>query len=353
MKSMHVGGANVFVLLLMGAANLFAVFQLLARQGGVEPRTAANALETDTRTLDVKKTLDDAVKSTEAAGAELKAATAALKQVKEEVAATRGSSSDCESVLDKLDSQFDARRKARQEIPFTINPDYPQGTFDKWEPEAVCFADERFGNTARYKALGDGPKFVCGVDFLAKKAKKEGCLVYSIGSNNDISFEQAVHSIMGCEIHTFDPYIPKEKFVGNDIAVFHQWGLGEDNSTQGPTFKSAATVMKELGHTNSAIDIFKIDCEGCEFAVMPPLFESISKGIVKVNQVQIEIHRDALKENTTVLEGIFAAADRANLRIFHKERNQWGCMGYMCVEYAFVNEKFLREVNGEYVCHRV
>lgn len=344
---------NVGVLLLIGATNLFAVFRLLPRQGAEEPRTTASALEAATATLEIKKTLEDAIKSTEAISVELKAAIAALKQAKEDGAATKYSPSDCESVLDKLDTQFDARRKARQETQFTINPDYPQGTFDKWEPEAVCLADERFGSTVRYKALGDGPKFVCGVDFLAKKAKNEGCLVYSVGSNNDISFEQAVHSIIGCEIHTFDPYIPEDKFVGNDIVTFHQWGFGEDNSTQGPTFKSAGTVIKELGHTNRAIDIFKIDCEGCEFAVMPPLFESISRGNLKVNQVQIEIHRDELKENTTLLEGLFAAADRANLRIFHKERNQWGCMGYRCVEYAFVNERFLREVNGDYVCHRV
>ncbi|KAL3773790.1 hypothetical protein HJC23_011928 [Cyclotella cryptica] len=353
MRRINDGGSSVLVLLLIGAANLFAVFQLLARQGGEELQTTAKALEAVTATLKIKKTLEDAVISTATAGVELKAATAALIQAKEELAATQGSSSDCESVLDKLDTQFDARRKARQELPFTANPDYPQGTFDKWEPEAICFADERFGNTVRYKALGDGPKFVCGVDFLAKKSKNEGCLVYSVGSNNDISFEQAVHSIMGCEIHTFDPYIPKDKFVGNDIVTFHQWGFGEDNSTQGPTFKSAATVMKELHHTHRAIDIFKIDCEGCEFAVMPPLLESISKGIVNVNQLQIEIHRDAVKENTTLLEAFFAAADKANLRIFHKERNQWGCMGYLCVEYAFVNEKFLRDVNGEYVCHKV
>ena len=46
----------------------------------------------------------------------------------------------------------------------------------------------------------------------------------------------------------------------------------------------------------------------------------------------------------------FAAADRAKLRIFHKERNHWGCSGYLCVEYAFVSEPFLREANAAAVC---
>ena len=47
---------------------------------------------------------------------------------------------------------------------------------------------------------------------------------------------------------------------------------------------------------------------------------------------------------------LFAAADKAKLRITHKERNQWGCDGYRCVEYALVSEAFLREANGAVMC---
>ena len=46
----------------------------------------------------------------------------------------------------------------------------------------------------------------------------------------------------------------------------------------------------------------------------------------------------------------FAAADRAKLRIFHKERNHWGCNGYKCVEFAFASEAFLREANAALFC---
>jgi hypothetical protein len=88
---------------------------------------------------------------------------------------------------------------------------------------------------------------------------------------------------------------------------------------------------------------------------MPPLLESIAKGEVMVNQIQIEMHQSAFvgdgKEDS--LDEFFDKVDQAKFRIFHKERNQWGCNGFRCLEYAFVNEKFLREANGEYVCHRV
>ena len=54
--------------------------------------------------------------------------------------------------------------------------------------------------------------------------------------------------------------------------------------------------------------------------------------------------------NVVGLQRFFAAADTANLRITHKERNQWGCDGYRCVEYALVSESFLREANGAVMC---
>ena len=55
-------------------------------------------------------------------------------------------------------------------------------------------------------------------------------------------------------------------------------------------------------------------------------------------------------EQLRTLQRFFAAADRARLRITHKERNQWGCDGYRCVEYALVSEAFLREANGAVMC---
>lgn len=172
-------GYNTFVLVLIGAANLFAVFQLLARQGGdVELKAATATLRQATDSLQIVK------KEANATAAESLQLFLALQNAKVEAAASQRSSteSSCESVLDKLDARFNAQRKARQELPGPQSPWEVEKTYyDKFEPEAVCFDEERFGGSVRYHALGDGPKFVCGVDFIAKKGKKEGCLVYSIG----------------------------------------------------------------------------------------------------------------------------------------------------------------------------
>lgn len=260
-------------------------------------------------------------------------------------------------ILDEMDHTFNQRREARQnETPATISRAPAQlYWFDLFEPEAVCFSDERFGGSGeRYKAFGDGPKFVCGADFIPNKSSHAGedCLVYSVGSHNQIDFEKSVHNFLGCETHTFDPTLSKP-FVGGDYAHFHPWGLGLDGEKKALgnntwVGKSLATIMKALGHENRTIDVLKIDCEGCEFSALPPFFGQIALGHFQVNQLQVEMHAGDRKHQDIV--DFFAAADKAKLRIFHKERNHWGCGGYLCVEYSFASESFLREANQAVMC---
>jgi len=279
----------------------------------------------------------------------------------------------CESILDTFDAMFDERRRIRQMKDPLQGPLFNQKKtyMDLYEPEAVCFTDERFGFTKikqdsleeryfrdqRYDAFGDGPKFLCGIDLIsssASKSKDEKCLVYSVGSHNAVDFEMAVHKFIGCETHTFDPTV--EKFVGDEYATFHRWGLGLDGAKwRNYEVKSFETIINDLGHQNRTIDILKIDCEGCEFTTMPPLLDLIIAGKMKVNQIQIEVHPKEIKEANAdavvkMIATFFKKLDEAKFRIFHKERNHWGCSGYQCLEYAFVSEEFLRKANKAAVC---
>lgn len=263
----------------------------------------------------------------------------------------------CQKMLDSFDAKFNLQRANRKKNygEYLEDDIYDTETYDLFEPEAVCFDEERFGSKERFNAYGDGPKFTCGVNLIAEKAKKgEECLVYSVGSNNKFDFEIAVKNAMGCETHTFDPTL-KHPFRGGEYATFHPWGIGLDGEEK--SFKEdfhwigkgIETVMKELGHLNRTLDILKIDCEHCEYQAMPVLFEAIAAGRVKVNQIQIEMHGTLYPR----VVKFFEAADKAKMRIFHKERNHWGCLGYKCVEYALISEDFLREANGASACSAV
>ena len=149
-----------------------------------------------------------------------------------------------------------------------------------YEPDFVCQHERRIGK------LGDGGKWICDPHLIVKQEK---CLVYSVGSNNDFSFETFVQKDIStnCEIHTFDfgDYAKGAKEAGG--VQYHQVGVGIDNP---PRFKSIKTLVKELGHENRIIDVFKIDCEGCEWKTAQHWFDTSVN--VTLRQIQVELRMD-------------------------------------------------------------
>jgi hypothetical protein len=184
--------------------------------------------------------------------------------------------------------------------------------FSNWDPYFTCPHTKKIGG------LGGGSKWICDIDRLQKvierrkiydefwsppksfvtasadsilRAEKEiykaHCLVYSIGSNGNYFWEDALFDTLGknCEIHIFDldpfnrPGMQESKNMH-----FHQWGLGSSYSldwmyrqskprtgrkgnaaNRERTLYSFQEIRKRLGHENCTIDLFKIDCEGCEW----------------------------------------------------------------------------------------
>ena len=123
----------------------------------------------------------------------------------------------------------------------------------------------------------DGAKFICN-DYVSRG----DCVVYSLGSRMDFSFEADVVSKLQCKVHTFDCT------VGNPSAddmppgvTFHPWCIGDadelkpfhsdifDSSGQMAQYYTMSTIMRILGH--SYVDILKMDIERFEFPVLKTL----------------------------------------------------------------------------------
>jgi hypothetical protein len=151
--------------------------------------------------------------------------------------------------------------------------------------------------------LGEGAKWMCDIGRLAaqverrrQKAAKQSnsdpdakhCLIYSIGSNGDYKFEDAVVDTLGqlCEIHVFDiDDFDRGAENANRGIIFHKWGLASSYSSVNNkevtqlgsnvithTFQE---IKKLLGHEDRTLDVFKIDCEGCEWYVFIMLCRSL------------------------------------------------------------------------------
>jgi len=201
----------------------------------------------------------------------------------------------------------------------------------------------------RVGGVGDGPKWTCDIHRIkgigerrweqAQKAsgKKEpydankyGCLVYSIGSNGDYTFEEAVLKHMGgpsCEIHIFDPtgeYARPENAEKN--MHFHHWGLMGSKQNKTKDMYDIFEIMKKLGHEDRVIDIFKIDCEGCEW-------ESSKDFVPMQNLRQILLETHGLLETVEETVAFYDRFAANNLVIFSKEAN---IESNGCLEYSFL-----------------
>ncbi|CAJ1965998.1 unnamed protein product [Cylindrotheca closterium] len=205
---------------------------------------------------------------------------------------------------------------------------------ENFEPDFTCLHERRIGG------MGDGPKWVCDPHRLTNK---KDCLIYSVGSEGNFMFENALLKEIGkhCEIHTFDPEIQGISY-GHLAPLgvhYHNWGFMSKSSKEAQNeyywnameFQSAYKTMKEtietLGHVGREIDIFKIDCEGCEWTTFPDWFRSGAT----LRQILVEVHKTP---DDTVNE-FFTGMQENGYVTFHKEPNIQFAQG-SCVEYAFL-----------------
>lgn len=203
---------------------------------------------------------------------------------------------------------------------------------NNWEPSFTCQHERRVGR------WGDGGKWICDPHRIA--ANNGSCLVYSIGSNNDFSFEEGILRDISpaCEIHTFDPTVgnqPSNLPKGGHVH-FHPWGLSDRVDGD---YKTFGEMAKTLGHAKQEIDIMKIDCEGCEWSSFKSWFE----GGISVRQILIELHSGTEGGPDAVPALAFMTyLQKAGYVIFHKEPNTLGCRGE-CIEYAFIRLRIPRD----------
>ena len=224
---------------------------------------------------------------------------------------------------------------------------------DHYEPNFACQHEHRMGR------LGDGGKWVCDPHRLKQK---QDCLVYSIGSHGDVSFERAVQDQIGrhCEIHVFDivNYSNRVNSIGGGVQ-FHHWGISNTTSTdaRGRHYKTLQQTYLELGHSGRTIDIFKIDCEGCEWSIYPSLFgndddhDKNKNPSVRIQQLLIELHsvhdgKGKINYHMPIPQSFdfLTFLQNHGYVLFHKEVNIKYWHFGQCSEYAFLklHEDFFR-----------
>lgn len=138
--------------------------------------------------------------------------------------------------------------------------------FDASPPVVPCLPLTRLGAG---ETRGDGGKWLCG-----QKALTPGCVIYSLGSNNEWDFEIALLAETPCDIFTFDCTSNEPPAdVAHPRLHFERVCLGHSG---GDDFRTLGELAASRGH--STISLLKMDIEGYEFDVVESLWRGALLG---------------------------------------------------------------------------
>jgi len=239
--------------------------------------------------------------------------------------------------LQEEEARYAATVKARQGLVRKFGPtkeevqSYPTaGAYTLWDFFIASFQCPH--HVERIGALGDGGKWICGVERLAKQKK---CVVYSFGINGESSFEAGLlERALGCEVWGYDFTVDK---FGPEIerslrlkarSHFQPWALGGHNAhspDDNPKYYTLDALMKLNGH--DFIDVLKIDIEGAEFDTLSTFLDvhrpksSFASTTLPIGQLQLELHAWDDYANFAFFHDWWAALEAAGLRPFWTEPN--------------------------------
>ena len=138
--------------------------------------------------------------------------------------------------------------------------------------------------------VGDEEKRACGLTQIIKMEKemnaKSECIIYSIGSNNQWGFEEAIFEKTNCRVETFDCTTPatiKPPEAIQSRVRYHNICLGSENKGKFKTWKG----LHEITGIKTAPTFLKMDIEGFEFAAIQIM---IDEGYLLPLQIAMELH---------------------------------------------------------------
>jgi len=155
------------------------------------------------------------------------------------------------------------------------------------------------------------------------------------GPKFDLKFELAVLDELGgpgrCEVHVFDHRAALEPgLLPSQLPhglIVHPWSIeGDHDRLKGRrTHLTLSETLEKLGHKGRTIDLFKVDCESCEWTQYADWLNVDAD----LKQILVELHG-----TPRLATNIFEMLRVAGYVIFHKEVDVQ--YGGMWVEYGFL-----------------
>ena len=144
-------------------------------------------------------------------------------------------------------------------------------------------------HSKRCKIVGMGVAY--GEHSLCAELKPRGpCTFYSYGIQQDYTFDTAMADDWGCKGVALDPSVTHPSKLHRKV-TFHNIAARTMDATEDSQWDLVTTVpglKKFLRHDR--IDVLKMDCEGCEYALAQDILLEDPDFLRTVDQLAIEIH---------------------------------------------------------------
>lgn len=198
-----------------------------------------------------------------------------------------------------------------------------------WANRTSCGLVNDFGGKMMGPPMGlDGQKAIClDPEVAPPSGPNKSCLIYSIGINNDWSFDDLMEKY-GCRVFAFDPSMKMEDHNRSAMIQFYKMGISDVDidEKEGRKWKlrTLETIYKKLGHEGRIIDYLKMDIEGSEWKVLPQILKSEMMG--KIRQLGVEFHLSSfktLKEFQQKAVGLLRSIEKSGFIRFDSKFNPW------------------------------
>ncbi|KAK0402256.1 hypothetical protein QR680_016235 [Steinernema hermaphroditum] len=166
-------------------------------------------------------------------------------------------------------------------------------------PEVFCPGLVRIGD------LSDGGKWICSPHMIPHP-----CIIYSLGINNEFSFDSEIYEIAKCQIHAFDKDdMPDEtvEFYQRINATLKKAMIAKKTNVSASNYTFTDVVQM---YKPQRIDVLKIDIEGGEYDVAEQI------AATPICQILVELHWKPLS-----MVSFLKTLSQQNFFLFHHEIN--------------------------------
>ena len=136
---------------------------------------------------------------------------------------------------------------------------------------------------------GHGVHSLCA-ELKSQISSSSPCIFYSYGISHDYSFDTAMADEWGCKGVALDPSVTYSSKLHPRV-TFHNIAARTMDAKEDAQWDLVTTVpglKKFLGHNR--INVLKMDCEGCEYALAQDILLEDPEFLHSVDQLAIEIH---------------------------------------------------------------